>query len=114
MPFGIRNILIRIVAVFEQIWNFLIQQVKQVWSFVSRLFGLTETGYFLDAESTPPTSQKTNQIKPPLDAKPPQVQVNSSSNTASRATANSRSSSRSPSSDMNYFRDMARQIRKRP
>lgn len=110
MPFVIRNILLRIVAVLEQIWNFIGERFRQFWGFTSKLLGLTETGYFLDADDPGNPSVAAKQS---IEAKSLQTQANSSqSDTPPRLPVSSRSNARSKSSEMDYFRNMARQIKK--
>ncbi|MBF2047000.1 MAG: hypothetical protein IGS54_06460 [Elainella sp. C42_A2020_010] len=102
----IRNAWIRFIAVFGQIWRFLSQQFSRLWQLFSTLLGYDREGYFLDAE---PTSQSPSQPNPTIATPTPETKP--SPTPTSERPSRSRSNRNTNSKEMDYYRDLARQIR---
>jgi hypothetical protein len=89
----IRNTFIRFIAFFERVLRGLVTAFRQTFVFLSKLFGLSAPSYYFEGNV---------QEDEPADATTP---VGSNA-------ANLRPTRRRSESEMDYFRNMARQINK--
>lgn len=89
----IRNTFIRFIAFFERVLRGLVTAFRQTFVFLSKLFGLSAPSYYFEGNV---------QEDEPADATTP----------VASNTANLRPNRRRSESEMEYFRNMARQIDK--
>jgi hypothetical protein len=90
----IRNTIIRLIAFFERVLRGLVTAFRQTFVFLSKLFGLSAPSYYFEAsvqEDEPADSAKTSVTSNAVDLRP---------------------NRRRSESEMEYFRNMARQIDK--
>ncbi|MBD3884628.1 hypothetical protein IFO70_23085 [Phormidium tenue FACHB-886] len=101
----IRNAFIRSVALFERIWKLFSQLFGQLFKSLGQVFGLSSSAsnYFAEEER----SNSANQI-----TSAPAQPTSSQSTSASKPTASVRSTPRRSGTEMDYFRNMARQVKK--
>lgn len=112
MPFVIRNTFIRIVGFLESFWNLLNQLFKPLFGRLAQLFGFTESnsGYYVEERNSTTDQQKkvgSSQAKSISSQSIP-----SQSTPAAKPVASSRSTTNRSGTEMDYFRNMARQIKK--
>lgn len=93
----IRNLFIRVEGVFSVIWRSFANFFRNIFGFFAQLFGLTETGYFLESDE----AQSTKRVEA-------QEKIESKQNTVSETPANKRRSA----AKMDYYLNMARDIKK--
>jgi hypothetical protein len=109
MPFSIRNFFIRIGALLEQIWRTFFQFLSQLFGFLARISGFTNSESF-DVEERQPSIGSVQSGQAP-NVQPGQTLSSSTqTNPTPRQKTTPRSATRS-GGDMDYFRNMARQIK---
>ncbi len=93
-----RNLFLRIEGVFSVVWRSFANFFGNIFGFFAQLFGLTETGYFLESDEsqTLKRSETQQKIEPKQD-------------TVSESPANKR---RRANAKMDYYLNMARDIKK--
>jgi hypothetical protein len=94
----IRNFFLRIEGAFSIVWRSFANLIKGIFGFFGQLFGLTETGYFIESDQ----AQTTKQIET-------QQQIESQQQTVSENPAVKR---RRANAKMDYYLNMARDLKK--
>ncbi len=93
----IRNSFLRIEGFFTVVWQFFANLLGNLFSFFARLFGLTSSNYFIEEQA-----QNTKQTA----AKQPITKVQDTSSETSATV------SRRPNTNMDYYLNMAREVKK--
>jgi len=93
----IRNLFLQVEGVLSVVWNNFANLVKSFFSFFAKLFGFTESGYFLESGEAQTTKRAESQQK--IAPKP---------DIAAQTPANRRRSN----AKMDYYLNMARDIKK--
>ena len=112
-----RNTFIRIIGVFYQVFGFWGRLLRQTGRLLSQLLGFDREGYFLDSDDAQAVNQGESQPSTPIEPSQAQrrfaepVGTSASSRSGSNTGSNTSATRRRPGSDMNYFRDMAREIK---
>ncbi|MBD2163374.1 threonine dehydratase [Calothrix membranacea FACHB-236] len=93
----LQNFYLRVEGFLSVIWNKFANVIKSFFGFFAKLFGLTESGYFLESDA----AQTTKRVETPQ-------QIETKQNTPVETPANRRRSN----AKMDYYLNMARDIKK--
>jgi hypothetical protein len=110
----IRNTFIRVTAFFEQILRGLIGGLRNLFAFLGNIFGLGKSSYYVEentrgsssSQSLPTIETSTARSLATPTATPTATPI------MPKSIANSSSTRRPSGSEADYFRNMARQIKK--
>jgi len=105
----VRNTFIRVAAFFEQILRGLIAGWKNLFSFLGNLFGFNKSTYYVEESTRSTSSSQLPMTKTTAEPAKPTSVVRP---VVPKSIANSGSNRRSSGSETDYFRNMARQIKK--